>query len=620
MKKVKKLSAAVALALSMGIGSPANAEIALKHSGKGDALLFPVYNAYVDNYFTISNNDDKWIQGHIRFRGAGWSSELLDFDVILSPGDVFVFRVADVDGDGHWEVDQSLDKKNFMYTAKVASCKHTVPDRAAGGENRDYCMDFGTALVPNTRDGVITQATVDHHLKVGYVEFIGEAVLENMTGEWMHILLNNQGEKYQTKHGNQLGVTAWSWSDAPNQFADGQPLSDVPNVLTGTAFITLPGDNHGIAYNAEALCDFRTWEHPHRIDNYRMFHDVETGRYYSLDAGNDKKMMANRAVIVHDENVAGPGNARPHRPYGDYVFRFDPANDGANGPENRDDEAQMSFQNTWGPTLADGDDYTLSGLRPTFGNPETDDWDARWDQPEKVGQAYGLGVPNSIAEVEEAIRERGQDFFAYYFHGDSLETPCIGNNEACLGPTLTSQYFAFFPTKVYWGGSWDRYKASDLNNYIAAATRWLLERPKPYHLEVWDHMENEACIAPPPEGGFVSPYVVGGSDGGFGDGGSVCAGLTSPAVEECEAEQEEGSLFPCFTFLRYELSFFDIGNIKATFPGGAEEYQSGRVAIIPADDADDPFLTDLRVSWPALMYTFEFGSDGFIGQWRNMQH
>ncbi|MBE9562559.1 MAG: hypothetical protein IMF12_06825, partial [Proteobacteria bacterium] len=106
MKRVNKLAASVAVALSLGVMSQANALIELEANSTGDALLFPVYwgDSGVENYFTIMNNDDKWIQGHLRFRGAVWCGELLDMDIILSPGDVFVFRVADLDGDGFWEV------------------------------------------------------------------------------------------------------------------------------------------------------------------------------------------------------------------------------------------------------------------------------------------------------------------------------------------------------------------------------------------------------------------------------------------------------------------------------------------------------------------------------------
>lgn len=626
MKKMKKLSAAVALALSMGVASQvAQAEILLKHDGKGDALLFPVYNGHVENYFTISNSENKWIQGHLRFRGAAWSGELLDFDVILSPGDVFVFRLADVNGDGQWEIDQSLDPNNFAYTAKLAKCKSALT-----GNEQDQCMNFGTTLVPTTRDAVITDEIVNHHLNVGYVEFIGEAVLDGMDAATMALLLGNtpgNKQQYQTQQGNKRGVTAWSWSQAAKQFVGDMGLSGVPNALSGTAFISIPGASQGIAYNAEAFVNFRTAmaEVPaytadgkvaeaHRIDNYRMIDDPKAGTYKPMDA-DQQKVVANRSVIVHDEDVSGPGTATPYRPYGDYVLRFEPYGN-TSVQEDRDDEARMSFQNTWGPTLADGDDYELMGIRPTYGDPQDDDFDA-----DPKLNPYGYGVPNSIAEVEEAIRRDGQTYTAYYFDGDTLSRSNLRESPA----TLSSQYFAFFPTKVFWSETSDRYQAKTLNNYLDSAVRWLLSKPKPYKLEVWDNFEREACTVPPPVGGFVSPYQPGSSSSS-----SVCTTTntgTSPVITTTTCTPVvQTTKTPCFTFLGHELTFFDINSIKATFPGISgsgldvkKDFKAGRVVIDPPKDANDPFQNNLRQSWPGLMYTFELGSDWSLGHWRRMQ-
>jgi len=626
MKKMKRLSAAVALALSVGLASQtAQAEIILKHNGKGDALLFPVYNAYVENYFTISNNENQWIQGHIRFRGAAWSGELLDFDVILSPGDVFVFRIADVDGDGHWEIDQTMDPSNFKYTAKVSSCKHTVPDTAAPGEDQSNCMDFGTVLVPSTRNNVISDAVVDHHLKVGYIEFIGEAVLDGMTGDIMTALLSDkpgQYQNYQTKQANQRGVTAWSWSDAANQFANDMGLSDVPNALSGTAFISIPGASHGLAYNAEAFVNFRTaGKHglqAHRIENYRMFHDPKMGMYTSIDT-DPQVIDNNRAVIVHDENVSGTGLAVPFKPYGDYVLRYENYGAVPGISEDREDEARMSFQNTWGPTLADGDDYELMGIRPTYNDdPQEDDFDANWLTVGAGNPSYGYGSPNSIAEIEEAIRDGGQIFTSYYFDGDMLKYSDVG---------LQSQYFAFFPTKVFWSELYDHYKASDFNQYLERSVMWLLSKPKPYRLEVWDNFEREACTVPPPEGGFVSPYqpgsggscaASGSAANGSAANGSATTGSTNPA---CNTNQ-----VPCFTFLGHELTFLSIVNVKSSFPSISgtgldvnKDFKAGRVVFNPPEDANNAYRNDLRQSWPALMYTFELGNDWSLSHWRSLQ-
>jgi hypothetical protein len=67
----------------------------------GNIILFSYYDIRTtaqggpglsDNYFTIVNRDeDAYTNAHVRVRTGQCSVELLDFDVLLSPGDVFTF-------------------------------------------------------------------------------------------------------------------------------------------------------------------------------------------------------------------------------------------------------------------------------------------------------------------------------------------------------------------------------------------------------------------------------------------------------------------------------------------------------------------------------------------------
>ena len=543
------LAAAVAVALSMGFASQASAAIELKHNAKGDALIFPAFNGYVENYFTVSNSSNDWIQGHLRFRGAAWSGELRDFDVILSPGDVFVFRVADLDGDGQWEIDQSLDNKNFQYTAQNYDC----------GDIKQ-CLDPSNRLMPEPSGDVITPEVLEHQKHVGYVEYIGEAVLDNMTHAIMADLLTTSpsavNAPYQSDYFSQIGTNTWKWSDAENHFAADRGLSDAPNVLSGTAFITLPGKSQGLAYNAEALVNFRTINTEHRIDNYRAVN------YQSIETGTVEerliKIANNRSVILHDQSgnkTTGPS------PKGDYVYGWD---------DDRQDEKRISFNNTWGPTLSDGDDYDLSGLRlSTLGD---DDWDSG---------TSGLGVINSIAEVEEAIRADGQAFTSFYFDGDKVNTGVS---------TLNSWFFAHFPTKFYYGEDKQLYLQESFEGYLNKAVETLLTLAKPVSIEIWDINEVP--------GGQIS------ADGLDSESGCIspdpCATVTSTA-------------------LGHELNFFNVEFFKNAFPNGnAKSFTTGRVVVTPAKNAANP-LTNPRLSWPALMYTFEQGGTEGLGQWRSMQ-
>ena len=677
MKKINKFAAAIAVALSMGVTSQANAEIQFRPNGRGDALLFPVFNGYGENYFTIMNNHDAFIQGHLRFRGAAWSGELRDFDVILSPGDVFVFRVADIDGDGMWEIDQSLDIKNFQYTGLGGTPEKSGMDgwTCSPKINPDVkiprCMDPSEELVPSAKDLAASlnktipeaQAIIDYHTHMGYVEFIGEAVLDGLDYNIMEILLgNNPGEwrRHQTTIFSRRGTNAWAWSDAPNKFTfdrkeekdEGKAkrrslecdlvagkaavcngLSDVPNVLSGTAFLTVPGLSNGVAYNAEAFADFRTKDTDHRIDNYRMVGDV------SLDEANPMRMAANRAVILHHEDAASASVGMS--PVGDYIYQF---------VDNEwEDEAYMSFQNTWGPTLADGDDYNLSA-----GTGEIDDdfdmspWRSETqivkdgtgiDKTQTVWSFYnhGYGRRNSVAEVEEAIRtglyhQGPQVFTSYYFDGDLFDKSCEGNGTKIAGSTvsfcpstplvrskpdepssvarttLTSYYFAFFPTKLFYGHTWGNGYYNKItfdmrtNQFLVKGTTRdvallnsvsrLLRLAKPVGLEIWDTSEN-TDKAERKLDSSLSPALP-----------AICSSAS------CTAR-----------VLGHELTFFSIRDVKGWLDPDEitkiMDFKSGRVVLTMANNNRGGTN---EIDWPALMYTFEWDGDTTFGHWRPMHH
>jgi len=659
MKKVDKFAAAIAVALSMGVAPQANA-IKFHPNGRGDALLFPVFNGYVENYFTIMNNHNEFIQGHLRFRGAAWSGELRDFDVILSPGDVFVFRVADIDGDGMWEIDQSLDLKNFQYTGLGGTPEKGGMDgwTCSPEFNPDMkipkCMDPSDKLIPSAealaeamdKEVPEAQAIIDYHKHSGYIEFIGEAVLRGLDYNIMEILLgNNPGDwkRHQTTIFSKRGTNAWVWSDASNKFerdnktqkvsgGTGQTvngLADVPNALSGTAFITIPGIGHGLAYNAEVFADFRTGATEHRVDNYRMV----SGN--SLDEDAKEEVSANRAVILHHEDAASASTGTS--PTGDYVSHF--------VEDERSDEAFLSFQNTWGPTLADGDDYDMSSVRTVNG--DDDDFDkSPWQEEEVVGDDgvsrmkwvfthHGLDHPNSIAEVEEAMRSSlsqglsqpgaAQVFSSYYMDGDLFDKSCEGNGTEMAGSetefcpegplvrskpdepdtvgrtTLTSHYFAFFPTKVFYGhtlhGYYDKPSTRDFvranqDTFLVDSVARVLTLAKPLGLEVWDIFEKSDRGAPKFDSS-LSPAIP-----------AKCIG------DICKSR-----------VLGYEVNFFSIHDVKEWVDPEQEtsigNFRSGRVVITMANN--DPEKMD-EINWPGLMYTFEWDEDTTLAHWRAMHH
>jgi len=604
MKKLHKLAAAVAVAAGIAL-SPQTQAIELKTGGVGDAMLFPVFAGMYENYFTISNSANEWVQGHLRFRGAAWSAELLDFDIILSPGDVFVFRLADVDGDGEWEIDGNLDKKNFQYTGMVFSC-------SGPSGTFNYCVNASNMLMPDAaylKTNGISDAdnVINLQKQWGYVEFIGEAVLKTMTQDIMKVLLSDTPgtwAPYVTSNGNKRGTNTWRWSDAeggafrtcPSERCD-RGLSDVPNALSGTAFVTVPGQGSGIAYNAEVFRNFRTADYPHRINNYGK-------TVVQLTAGHP-----NTSVILHHEDASFSANAPS--PAGDYVY--------GESSENRDDEVVISFNNTWGPTLADGDDYLPTSLPdggvpsltpglpfpinavpnslvfPLFGD---DTWDARRAGYRCSGAPcpdYQSPFNNSITEVEMAIREmlldqrvvlndplglqfRGQSFTSFYFDDDSFDKSPQGGKS-----TLSSFFLGHFPTKFYYAEGDLGVVGARQANYLNKAVLALLKMGKPIDILVWN-IDETPCTC------------------------------TNAAISPARTAS-------CNQVLGHELNIWDIKWLKKSFTdGNCGSYRNGRTEVHLKTSLADPGEQYTNDSYPGLLYTFEMSSETgkTLTNWRSM--
>lgn len=95
-KNVLALSIA-AMVGGLGFVGSASAALSVAESGTGHMLLVPYYNAQNGNMtvFHVVNTDaDKGKAVKVRFRGASNSDDVLDFQVFMSPGDVWTAAVT----------------------------------------------------------------------------------------------------------------------------------------------------------------------------------------------------------------------------------------------------------------------------------------------------------------------------------------------------------------------------------------------------------------------------------------------------------------------------------------------------------------------------------------------
>jgi len=178
------LGMAVFLIAAMMVFGLTSQSYASEQTGSpGCALIFPYYDVrtladgglnLTDNYFTVTNHTEFWVQSHVRIRTGDCSVELLDFDIMQSPKDNFVF---DIYADGG---------------ITFASCDtNTLVDSGfnlnfdADGDGDDDCFILSSdtfpamlSLITTCGDcltgAAITTAEAVELVKKGYVEVIEE--------------------------------------------------------------------------------------------------------------------------------------------------------------------------------------------------------------------------------------------------------------------------------------------------------------------------------------------------------------------------------------------------------------------------------------------------------------
>ncbi len=175
MKLFKKSTMSVALTAVMaggtlmGLSAPASA-VNIAHDGLGDAMVFPYYtvNEGWSTFFNLTNTSDRTVVIKVRWREAHNSRDVRDFNVILSPFDVWTAATVPVDGGGAGMItsDNSctfpelqprgngltgIDFTNAAYTGSDADTGPTSISRA----NEGYFEVFEMGTIDNeTATGV----------------------------------------------------------------------------------------------------------------------------------------------------------------------------------------------------------------------------------------------------------------------------------------------------------------------------------------------------------------------------------------------------------------------------------------------------------------------------------
>ena len=242
-KKVVTLAVASALGGVAMMSAPAHA-INVAQDGKGEVLLFPYYTVKngFDTLLSVTNTSDKTVLFKIRFREALNSREVRDFNVALSPHDVWTAGVT-VDSTGSGALVRTFDK----------SCTSpALPAGPSGSTEKDFTSigyDGTDAAYPYDNGGKSLT-----RVQEGYIEIIEMAIStipESSIGSTAAV-------EYNTQHVSGVPRNCAVFNDAFKNAANltnGVSGSGVfstftapANVLVGNA--TLINVANGVAFDA----------------------------------------------------------------------------------------------------------------------------------------------------------------------------------------------------------------------------------------------------------------------------------------------------------------------------------------------------------------------------------
>jgi len=196
-KNVLALSIAAMIG-GLGFAGAASAALSVADSGTGHILLVPYYTAQNDNMSVLHVVNTDTTHGKavkVRFRGAANSDDVLDFQLFLSPGDVWTAAVTKGE-DGRAQLTTS-DNSCTLPTVKGAA----VP--------------FVTARLNQANDA----ATLANNTREGYVEILNMGDIDNAATYTVGGVANKNSALYTaTKHVNGVapctdsvlqGTLAW---------------------------------------------------------------------------------------------------------------------------------------------------------------------------------------------------------------------------------------------------------------------------------------------------------------------------------------------------------------------------------------------------------------------------
>jgi len=176
----KSILASSIAAAVFGLGATgAQAQISVSSNAIGDMLLVPYYTAQAENATLLSITNTDTTNGKavkVRFRGAANSDDVLDFQVFLSPADVWTANIS-----------KGADGRAVLTTSDK-SC--TKPNVLSGTSFLTVRLDpslTGDALANGTREGYVEIITMADIPKAGTANIVAPVTVNPLFTAVKHV-------------------------------------------------------------------------------------------------------------------------------------------------------------------------------------------------------------------------------------------------------------------------------------------------------------------------------------------------------------------------------------------------------------------------------------------------
>ncbi len=363
----KRLAVPVLAVLMVGMFiSSAQAVRSIEPTGEtpGDVVIYPYYDvSYATslNYFYLVNTTKFYVQAHIRFRTAECSIEVLDFDVILTPYDVFTF----------WVLPQVTDADGITGPGFYSADAHTLA--VSGLIPAKYFDSNGYVTIAfNTRrllDLHIAADDAADMLPKGYVEVIAEGLIQS--DFW-----SNCGPFKSLVAAATTDIKescTWDTNNSKGDFSNVDSIfgnHGVDHVGKTTNGTNVRIDNGELLYGTEYFVDFASASgYGVNAATITAFRTSSNGTHVTLDKDYIKAQHI-------DDNYAAPGwPANLVSGYNGLILHADYV---GSDMINKNPFFRPDWATTFGPTLAFGDDMDAwsVGYQLVYGS--VDDLEENW--------------------------------------------------------------------------------------------------------------------------------------------------------------------------------------------------------------------------------------------------